>query len=376
MLNSLDDYPVHQTPEPLAQAATSDRNLYDRTWFNGYAQDASYYFGLGMAIYPHRNVLDASFSVVRKGGRQHCVHLSRRAPQERTDMSVGPLRIEIEEPMLRSRIVLDDNDSGLACDLTFSGRTACIQEGRQTLYDGARRMMDATRFAQFGAWSGVIQTPDGEIKVDPAECQATKDRSWGVRPVGEPVTDGAPAAPRAFFFLWAPLFWDDHVSHAIFFDGTRGEPLHREGLTAPLYAAEAEVPGVEDGRVAHQAGAAHRLRYVPGTRLVREAEIDLLGLDGSKRTIELTPELTFQFKGLGYGHPKYRQGAWQGELALGHESFDPATLDRLAPENLHVQQVVRARDSEGRSGIGALEHILIGPYAPSGFEAFLDGARA
>src|SRR5882757_7191419 len=56
MLNKLDDYPIHQTPEPIAHAATSDRNAYDRTWFNGYSQDGSRYFGVGMAIYPHRGV--------------------------------------------------------------------------------------------------------------------------------------------------------------------------------------------------------------------------------------------------------------------------------------------------------------------------------
>ena len=40
MLNKLDDFPIHQTPEPIAHAATSDRNVYDRTWFNGYAATA------------------------------------------------------------------------------------------------------------------------------------------------------------------------------------------------------------------------------------------------------------------------------------------------------------------------------------------------
>ena len=42
-------------------------------------------------------------------------------------------------------------------------------------------------------------------------------------------------------------------------------------------------------------------------------------------------------------------------------------------ENLHVQQVVRARDGE-RTGIGVLEQIVIGPYAPAGFTGLLDGA--
>jgi hypothetical protein len=35
MLSRYDDYPVHQTPEPIAQPATTDRNVYDRYWFNG-----------------------------------------------------------------------------------------------------------------------------------------------------------------------------------------------------------------------------------------------------------------------------------------------------------------------------------------------------
>jgi hypothetical protein len=89
VLNKLDDYPIHQTPEPIAHAATSDRNVYDRTWFNGYSGDGAYYFGIGMAIYPHRGILDCAFSVVERDGRQHCFYGSRRAPLERTDMQVG-----------------------------------------------------------------------------------------------------------------------------------------------------------------------------------------------------------------------------------------------------------------------------------------------
>ncbi len=373
MLNRLDDYPIHQTPEPIAHPATSDRNVYDRTWFNGYAPDGSYYFGIGMAIYPYRGILDCAFSVVERDGRQHCFYGSRRAPTERTEMQVGPFRIEIIEPMLRSRVVLDDNASGIACDLTFSARTASIQEARQTLWSGTRRVMDATRFDQFGRWSGVVRHPDGEIKVDDAVCHGTKDRSWGVRAVGEPETGGAPVTPNGIFFLWAPLFWDDHISHAIFFDGPRGEALVREGIVAPLYGSEAEVPGVHDGLDQRMATARHRVTYHPGTRLAAAAEIDLVPLAGDIRTISLEPILKFQMKGLGYGHPEWGQGMWKGDLELGSESFDPRQLDLLARENLHVQQVVRASDGE-RTGVGVLEQIAIGPYEPAGFKSFFDGA--
>ena len=372
MLNKLDDYPIHQTPEPIAYSATSDRNVYDRTWFNGYSSDGSYYFGIGMSIYPHRGVLDCAFSVVEKDKRQHCFYGSRRAPLERTDMSVGPFRIEVVEPMRKTRVVLEDNSSGIKCDLMFSTRTVPIQEARQTLWSGTRRVMDATRFDQFGRWQGTISHPDGDLLIDDSECLATKDRSWGVRAVGEPETGGAPTAGGGIFFLWTPLFWDDHISHAIFFDGPNGEPLVREGLTAPLYRTEAEVPDNGQSLIEKQLTASHRVEYHPGTRLAASAEVDLIGHDDSIRTIKMTPILKFMMKGLGYTHPDWRQGAWQGELEIGHESFDPRQLDPLAAENIHNQQVVKVSDGH-REGVGVMEQIFFGPYKPSGFNGILDG---
>ena len=105
----------------------------------------------------------------------------------------------------------------------------------------------------------------------------------------------------------------------------------------------------------------------------QRAELDLIDLYGNVRTITMEPKLRFQFKGLGYGHPQWKQGSWKGELAVAGESFDPLELDPLAPENVHIQQVVKVSDGE-RTGIGALEQILIGPYEPSGFTELLDGA--
>ena len=375
MLNRLDDYPIHQTPEPIAHPASSDHNVYDRTWFNGYSADGTRYFGFGMAVYPHRGILDAHFSTVEAGGRQHCVYASRRAPDERTDMSVGPIRYEIIEPLRRARIIIDDNVSGVSCDLTFSARTSAIQEARQVLWSGQRKVMDATRFAQFGRWTGTVSHPDGEFAVDSETWRGTKDRSWGIRGVGERVRIGAPQQPGSFFFLWAPLQWDDHISHAVFFDGPQGEAIVREGLTSPVYASEADIPDDLNNVVTPMATAVHRIQYHPGTRWAKEAELDLIDVYGKVRTITMKPQLRFQFKGLGYGHPSWGQGTWQGELEVAGESFDPMDLDPLAAENIHVQQVVKVSDGT-KTGIGALEQIVVGPYEPAGFSGMLDGAAA
>ncbi len=374
MLNQLDDYPIHQTPEPVAHPATSNPNFYDRTWFNGYRSDGSAYFGLGMAVYPHRDIMDCHFSVREAGGLQHCFYASRRAPSERTDTTIGPFRLEVVEPLRQTRVIIDDNESGVACDLTFSARTSAIEEGRQTLRRRQQVMMDATRFAQFGRWTGTVSYPGGELIVDNETWRATKDRSWGIRPVGERLQVGAPHPLGSFFFLWAPLHWDDHISHAVFFDGPKGEALIREALTAPLHKAAEDVPAETEDVATVMATAVHRLDYTPGTRWIEAAELDLIDLHGVVRTITLTPGLRFQFKGLGYGHREWGQGMWKGELAVGGESFDPDSLDPLSPDNIHVQSIVEATDNTGRRGIGALEHMIIGPYQPYGFNQILDGA--
>ncbi|MFZ5654179.1 MAG: hypothetical protein ACOY42_07265 [Pseudomonadota bacterium] len=372
MLNKFDDYPIHQTAEPLAHPATSDTNFYDRTWFNGYARDGSWYFGLGMAVYPHLEIMDCAFSVVEKGGRQHCFFGSCRAPRERTDMRLGPFRLEVLEPLRSSRVVLDDNRTGIRCDLTFATRTAGIEEARQTIWSGTRRVMDATRFDQFGHWSGEIHYPEGRIQVSPESCHGTKDRSWGVRNLGKAPPVGAPRPPSSLFFIWAPLFWEDHVSHALSFEGPNGEILAREGLVAPLYESAAQVPDGEGPGIERMAGVAHRLQYHPGTRIISAAEVDLTDLQGRVRTIAFEPILRFHMKGLGYFHPQWCQGVWQGELEIGGEVFDPLTLDLTAGPNLHTQQVVRVSDGRQR-GMGVLEHLCIGPYAPYGFKDFFSG---
>ena len=47
MLSKFDDYPIHQTAEPVFHTATSDRFVYDRYWYNAHAHDGSFYLGFG-----------------------------------------------------------------------------------------------------------------------------------------------------------------------------------------------------------------------------------------------------------------------------------------------------------------------------------------
>ncbi|HLC28906.1 MAG TPA: hypothetical protein VJL07_05620 [Dehalococcoidia bacterium] len=373
MLTKFDDYPIHQTAEPIAHPASSDRNVYDRYWYNGYANDGEFYFAVGMGLYPNRGILDCGFGIVRDGG-QHAFHASKRAAGEPTDTTVGPFRIEVVEPMMVSRVVLEPNETGMECDLTFTARTACVEEGRQTLRQGFRPMLDSTRFAQFGRWQGTVQYNGKTVAVDASRVYGTKDRSWGLRPVGEPESGGAPARrlPQVYF-LWAPIHWQDHCTHFGTFEDESGYPIHQDGAIVPAYGSLAEIPGVMDPGIRAMASVEHEITYVPGTRRAKSARITLVERSGERRETELEPLIAFRMKGIGYTHPEWGHGRWKGELAIGGESWKTAALNELALENIHVQQVMRAR-SQGQEGVGVLEQICLGPHAPSGFREFMDGA--
>ena len=145
MLTQFDDYPIHQTPEPIAHKVSSERNLYDRYWYNGYDRDGEFYIGIATALYPNLGILDCGFSIVRDG-EQHAFHASRRAPAEPSETPGGARSgIEILEPMKSSnRVVIDPNETGIDCDLTFVPRTACVEEGlpEASRAPGGRVIMD------------------------------------------------------------------------------------------------------------------------------------------------------------------------------------------------------------------------------------------
>lgn len=88
-LSPLDDYPVHQTAEPMRRVATSDRNFYDRYYFNCYpSDDADMFLVVGLGQYPNLGVCDG-FAVLRRGNDHIVVRASKALGTDRTDTAVG-----------------------------------------------------------------------------------------------------------------------------------------------------------------------------------------------------------------------------------------------------------------------------------------------
>ena len=54
-------------PDPVAHPATSDKDVYERYWFNGYSTSGDFYLGAGAALYQHLGVKDAHVSFIHEG---------------------------------------------------------------------------------------------------------------------------------------------------------------------------------------------------------------------------------------------------------------------------------------------------------------------
>lgn len=361
MLTKADDYPVHQRPEPIAYAGT-DRNFYDRYFFNAQSADGGRFVAAALGVYPHLNVMDAAVCWM-EGGVQRSVFASRLLGMERLDTQVGPISVEVVEPLKKLRLRLSETD-GLAADLLFEGRHAPIEEPRFTWRQGPRTIMDVTRLTQNVAVSGSV-TVDGQ-RIGADDWRGTRDRSWGVRPIGAADPQGvAPPVPPQFYWLWAPINFD---GYALFFhtnDDAAGVPWNRSAVLVDL-ASGAET------KLGEPAAA---LPYRPGTRRAGEALLSGRMADGPVQ-VRLLPEAEFHMHGIGYGHPKFAHGGWRGELDVQTERFDAAGADAASPANAHIQALVSAElklpDGRVLHGRGVLEQLFIGPHAPSGFRELFD----
>ena len=259
-------------------------------------------------------------------------------------------------------------DLGIDADVTLTARTPVVEEPRQTMHAGTRLVMDSTRLTQWGTWSGRIVAGGHELALD--QVYGTKDRSWGVRPVGAPTPAAPDVALPQIFFLWAPINWDDCATHFLCFERANGDRFVGSQAIVPLVAPDAPTWGVDD-TIEHLAGATHEVHWAKGLRRSESATLRMQHHDGRDELIELEPVLTFRMRGLGYSNPEWGHGLWHGDLATGSEEFKVEELDNTEPANLHIQQVVRAQWGD-RRGLGVLEQIAVGPHA-SGLTGLIDG---
>jgi hypothetical protein len=371
MLSPLDDYPVHQVPQPVRRVATSDRNFYDRYYFNcmpapssgGAADDGdSPFLIMGMGQYPNLGTADA-YAVIVHRGIHRVVRASRPLGLDRMDTTVGPFSIDVVEGLQTLRFRLDEaaTDTGettsLSFDLTWEGAEAPIEEPRHTDRDAVGRVfLDACRLAQTGTWTGELRAGDETWTIgDGNRWWGSRDRSWGIRPSGESEPPGITATlPGAGFnWLYTPVRFEDQSVFIICQHRNDGSRVLEEAVR--VWRTD-RGEGIEHlGRPEYELDWAETGGPTADGRVVRRATVQ-----AGKLTLEATPRTSVSLGvGTGYGFdPEWRHGKYMGDLVIQERQWD-LTTDEGRGAMWGIIDASATYTMDGETGHGLFEYLFI-----------------
>jgi hypothetical protein len=333
-----DDHPIHQSAERLA--ASPGRDFGERYLFFGWTPDRLTFFAAALGLWPGREVADAGFTFV-EGGRQRSVLGSCRLEPGERPLRVGPLAVEIHDPL--TALTLEVDAPGVTAGLTLS--TDTVPDGeRVRLDEPAATPTDLTRFTQVGRWQGAAEI-DGRARS--LDGPGLKRRSWGVEPVGERPERGVPLTrlPESFE-VWAGCRFGDEPLIVSERTAADGSVLHRHGRTSGI-----------------------SVDFRPGTRLAASATISTEAWGD----VHVRPHARLLSSGVGSLDPGWTDGAWKGEDAFRTTSLCVEDEDPTALANVHTYALCEFR-GPGAEATGILEVRAVGAHRPSGLSGWTDGA--
>ncbi len=204
----------HQIVDTFATLSQTDMAWTEKIWASIARTDGSLQIDFGMGKYQNRGIIDG-FGGVSRGSEQWTVRGSRELASAPEETGVGPVQMEVVEPLEQMRFRLEPNDvQPISFDIVLSGVTPPFFEERNLVRNRrtGRIDVDVIRYHQ-GGWASGTVTVDGEThEVRPEEWFGFRDHSWGVRQaIGEPLTDlipsrEVPAGTRGGM-KWSPSFF-------------------------------------------------------------------------------------------------------------------------------------------------------------------------
>ncbi|WP_018177532.1 hypothetical protein [Jongsikchunia kroppenstedtii] len=370
-LSKMDDYPLHQVAEVIRHVETSDRNFYDRYYFNCHNATADAPFVvIGLGVYPNLGVVDC-FAAVRYRDDQVVFRGSRALGADRSDTSVGPFKIEVIEGLEKLRVTLEPSDDyDVSFDITWDADIPAVLEPRHFYRQIERVTFDTQRFAQTGWWSGEITVDGDRFEVDPKSWRGSRDRSWGVRPIGEPEPAGRRATiSGTFYWNYVVMQFEDSSIVMIIQEDQQGRRV-MDDVTRVW----------KDDRDNEWLGhVTHDVSFISGTRDVSAAKLTFTRPTGEQvvADVEIIQPHFFGF-GSGYGlEQDWRHGMWQGDLVTGGLRYKVDELDKMLKlfcPTEYLAKFTLHENGETKIGYGLFEFGAIGPHDQYGFKEFIDVA--
>jgi hypothetical protein len=355
-LSPLDDFMVHQTPDPVRVMWTGDPRAYERYWVLCHDATGDILIATGGSFYPNLDRAEA-YAIVNMRGRHTAVRSFRRIGADRANLRVGPIAPVIVRGLREWRFVLEPNEWGIAYNLTFTDTTR--QVFREPLSNSAAgtppgRRNDVTAgFESFGDVTGCVEIEGERLTLGPGSV-GTRDRHWGTgRGVGGPAmslggrlhvgTNG-----NAFVAYPDWTIWGDRLYYPF-------------GDKRPGYARVLK--------------PARRLRFESDTQVFAEGIVDYRFDTGEKAQLhyeKIGQQTVFLRCGMYGGTPgsEIHQGGYDGPDMTEGETLDldrPETRIGVRGLDEHLCRVTR---DDGTAVLGVYQTI-----DPVAFEACTSGRR-
>lgn len=359
-LSALDDQFVHQTSDPVRHVATSDRNFYDRHYFNVHAACDAFFVVLGLGQYPNLGTQDG-FVSLRQGCWQTTLR-SSRILSDRADMSCGPLRVASLEGLKRLHISVAPNDSGIEADLVFEGTHVPRLEPRQVERRHGRVIHDVMRYCQTARYSGWLKTPERTWRSEDTPLFGYRDRSWGIRAIGrpEPAGIGSNDGQAVSGLFGTTDFRRLHMA-CQFPDFTLNIKLHEYANGGRTL--EEAVRLWNDGRPAEHLGrpTIKFTRFSPDRRFAEEARVTFSRPGEPECVMWVRALLPLYLEaGTGYGNRPildWIHGQYRGDLVTDVVSF---AIDGPNPILAGPIDCLATMHMDGLDGHGLFEYTIFG----------------
>src|SRR4051794_27453173 len=180
VLLGIDEYPLHQITAGFAGVAGADPSWNDGHYICVCDQAGTVCLTSNLRLYSNNDVMDG-FVCIRHDGKQHNIRVSRRLRPAVDELRVGPLRLEILEPMRTVRLVLDDNAYGIALDVTCRSTTVPYEDPVEVTRLDGRLVSERMTYELTGSCEGWVEVADRRHELALATSSFFRNHSWGLQ---------------------------------------------------------------------------------------------------------------------------------------------------------------------------------------------------
>jgi hypothetical protein len=304
-VTAADESYTHQLVAPFARTAYDSPEWGDRCYHLLHVDGLT--INAGRQLYLNDRRRYAFFGVASRD-TQVCVRANAAfAPgDDPNEATIGPVTIEVIEPLKKIRIAVDAGSDAISADLVFTARFPPVATEPHVVRNAETVVTDYMNFFQSGTYDGTV-TLDGRVHT--VEHRAGfRDRGWGLRK-----HEGSPRRG-----LVAALFCElpDAALYLILYETAAGERVFTNGWWI-------DSGGARDTVVA----ADHQL--VLDATLVTGARYEIEFESGVRRHVDVEVITRNYLAGIGYSaEPRFK--------TTGIERFDltdPSTVNLLDGQN-------------------------------------------